>query len=1505
MPLVSKSFSIDIVPGKTPPTIHVSEKDIGRLYYISIVDDGTPFSIPSGTTAKVEGTIGPYGFSENADVINNTIIVTLRSKMTAIKGKVWTKIKLTNNGDIASTCAFWLDVDKAGAVEGHYIDPGTIPDPGGDGGLSLEGFVQYNEPQALSESEKAQARANIGAAAAGEGGGGDGSFPVYTPQDFGAVGDMEHDDTQAFKDAFAASSRGGTVFVPDGRYRLTDTIKIPRWGMMILSGSVELRFFDMDDGNGGWKPCIKLLLYARLKGNGSLVIVDYNYKGHAIELYTDEDPLHQSNEPFVQSNPAWRQSRDVDDIAVLKRCSSTDATTAVYDIRNIGGDGIYIGAEIKSLHPFVAAGDSRNFQWTTHVKARVAGGFENGFHLELKDKEESWMSDTYISGVVENAETAVLIDKITGGVYCDVTFQPVRCYPNKLPVWSQPTSEENGYEIGAQVHYPTINDPIYESETSENMNSPDGSGWHRAEEYVDDPRQLYSVWDSSKAPYQTGNRVHYPTENDPVYESDVDNNAATPNGNGWHRARQYVSDDPIAYVKNGVKVIGSANVDMSRTKIWDWLTTNTLVNTPDKDGNYSHKPYALIGACRSATISDFGMDDSRLPFFDRIYTNSIGNLFTATVKSAKGILPVPPKYAFYKNYQYKVHRYNYLNMAWRDPQNMMRYQMPFRPLYPGSNTNRLYQLGYFDFADAEVPESGYDDTLVRQTITIEENDDRGLYGYTNLFFEENVVEARWNPVGYGTGGHIPIYFYSEDGVRRYIYKLVRDNTDIQQIYNCQLYITNARRFVFDFADKGAIGSLSADTYKLIQPSVSNAQIYLPGSVAVQNGIPVICTEPAVFGRNGVPTTPAVVKELALAENVSGGCVFTPEQFGAVGDGNTDDTKAIQAAFDAAANGGTVKFGRQKTYLVSKQGDQIAYVSGATHPNAMHYMLRIHGSITILGNGATLKEPEITQAVYDGEYPIRYDPEQRNSACMIFLDNAERRSSDASDNAAEINDRNYVIIRGLVMEGNCKNVERNLDHGGGAGAWWKAIYANSARGIYLELNSVTIRNFAGEGVHAMSAPGSKFRAFGCTFENCTPSAWNCGGSLAEAIGCTFNCTDPTSHASEYVSQKTIFDSCTFNTEAMRPILLQGKAGTELIVRNSIFNTSATAKPIPTIYTVYYDGGFTAEKYWQSGTVYLFARSSGSTFALATELQDGQDFLITNVDSGSGYALAKNTDGSLKSVAVTVSSGSVTLSDTSAVWVCSTNTNGFVLKNHEQTVVPSDSEDEGGEHQGDLVDAYLTCNAANGLLTSASFASTRWWSYSENQLKLRITPPQYLPTIYTRDSQNVFIDSCVFNNQRASEDEEAIVTTKSLQYGKVNNCTFSRTTMSADSVFYPVFAGQAQNNIVKVTNYPAYPDGASIVGRGMLIQLSGLSKYKFNMISAPKSFTIIPSATCNLVAWGFGTRVINVNVPVYAHARAKFNVDYSSLPSAPYYNKDLAALRNFFVECDKPVNIIIET
>ncbi len=96
-----------------------------------------------------------------------------------------------------------------------------------------------------------------------------------------------------------------------------------------------------------------------------------------------------------------------------------------------------------------------------------------------------------------------------------------------------------------------------------------------------------------------------------------------------------------------------------------------------------------------------------------------------------------------------------------------------------------------------------------------------------------------------------------------------------------------------------------------------------------------------------------------------GVVVTPEQFGAKGDGETDDTLAIQAAFDAARYNGTVIFGTKKTYLVSRRDDDFVYTYSSYGPALTKYMLRIRGSMTILGQGSTIayKYP-ITQEEYD-------------------------------------------------------------------------------------------------------------------------------------------------------------------------------------------------------------------------------------------------------------------------------------------------------------------------------------------------------------------------------------------------------------------------------------------------------------------------------------------------------------------------------------------------------------
>ena len=112
---------LDITPGAIPLVVNVSEYDENRQYTVTLIDEGGVYSIPSGTTAKVEGSIGGNAFSEPATVSGNTITFTLSESMTALAGDVWCKIKLEKDSKPIQTCAFILRCDKAGAEAGTVI----------------------------------------------------------------------------------------------------------------------------------------------------------------------------------------------------------------------------------------------------------------------------------------------------------------------------------------------------------------------------------------------------------------------------------------------------------------------------------------------------------------------------------------------------------------------------------------------------------------------------------------------------------------------------------------------------------------------------------------------------------------------------------------------------------------------------------------------------------------------------------------------------------------------------------------------------------------------------------------------------------------------------------------------------------------------------------------------------------------------------------------------------------------------------------------------------------------------------------------------------------------------------------------------------------------------------------------------------------------------------------------------------------------------------------------
>lgn len=116
MALINSAFSVNVTPSAMPPIVHVSEYDIGRTYAVTINgENGGAFVIPTGATATIEGTLnGEIGFTTTATIANNAVSFALTESMTARSGKAWCKIKLTLNNEPIQTCAFILDVDRAG-----------------------------------------------------------------------------------------------------------------------------------------------------------------------------------------------------------------------------------------------------------------------------------------------------------------------------------------------------------------------------------------------------------------------------------------------------------------------------------------------------------------------------------------------------------------------------------------------------------------------------------------------------------------------------------------------------------------------------------------------------------------------------------------------------------------------------------------------------------------------------------------------------------------------------------------------------------------------------------------------------------------------------------------------------------------------------------------------------------------------------------------------------------------------------------------------------------------------------------------------------------------------------------------------------------------------------------------------------------------------------------------------------------------------------------------------
>lgn len=120
MALVNQTLKLEITPGGVPPKLHVTEYDENMQVVAQLFQRGQYYEIPSGTTAKVEGTLAGHPFSADATVDGSNVTFELTKSMTAFSGRAWTKIKLTKDGKPVSTCGFLLECDRAG-VEAETV----------------------------------------------------------------------------------------------------------------------------------------------------------------------------------------------------------------------------------------------------------------------------------------------------------------------------------------------------------------------------------------------------------------------------------------------------------------------------------------------------------------------------------------------------------------------------------------------------------------------------------------------------------------------------------------------------------------------------------------------------------------------------------------------------------------------------------------------------------------------------------------------------------------------------------------------------------------------------------------------------------------------------------------------------------------------------------------------------------------------------------------------------------------------------------------------------------------------------------------------------------------------------------------------------------------------------------------------------------------------------------------------------------------------------------------
>lgn len=122
--------NLQYAPNGVSPVVHVSQFDVGRQFQFKLYDGATPYSMPSGTVARIDG-IKPdgHGFSytNNVSVSGNTATITTTLQMTVVKGAVKCEIRFVNGGNNIGTLNFVMEVEESPINENTDYSETEIP----------------------------------------------------------------------------------------------------------------------------------------------------------------------------------------------------------------------------------------------------------------------------------------------------------------------------------------------------------------------------------------------------------------------------------------------------------------------------------------------------------------------------------------------------------------------------------------------------------------------------------------------------------------------------------------------------------------------------------------------------------------------------------------------------------------------------------------------------------------------------------------------------------------------------------------------------------------------------------------------------------------------------------------------------------------------------------------------------------------------------------------------------------------------------------------------------------------------------------------------------------------------------------------------------------------------------------------------------------------------------------------------------------------------------------